>query len=530
MIWSIDFNSGAGSGDIPDGGGSTNGGGLGTGTGSGLVSVDAKIWSSSTPQVQCVPPCVLVLPPIPLASPSIISFAPFTTSYIMQTTIVSGGQTKTTQTARNTTIKVPPVTTTEIELWGVTVFSNDPTVATFTAVQSVTPLPFVVTLPGSATFPPFARPTTTITGQSPPASTSTPAVIFPSSHTVTLQPQPTFTISTKPIPPLTYTSGKPKSTCISHCGKHSCRAFGCGGGCQLFGCGRSCGLFGCGGGCGLFGCGGGCGIFGCGGGCGLKGCGSQCPGCGPGPPPDGGGEDHNDDDDDDGEDDALCLLQEADIDDTGIVDIEGTTGVPSGYQEPGRVFVSTAPPPPRSTVTKVVIVPAPTPDVPPPPPNPEPPRPNPDTEKNQCFDGGSWADRADVIEAVKSFCSSAQDADPKWRHSPHYGGYTLKNNEFVRFVEPANLESGWPVDIIISIQALNGCEFTIDGPAPNQECGRILRRVIDRCDTVSGEARKQGGKVTSNCAVWSLDMAFNGDILVDDVCDAVGGGSVLCAA
>lgn len=76
MVWSVDFDSGAGSGDTPDGGG-TSGGGTGSGgneTGSGIVEVDSNIWSSQNPQVQCEPPCVLVLPPIPLPEPSTMSF------------------------------------------------------------------------------------------------------------------------------------------------------------------------------------------------------------------------------------------------------------------------------------------------------------------------------------------------------------------------------------------------------------------------------------------------------------------------
>ena len=160
MVWSIDFDSGAGSGDIPDGGAtnSTSSSG-GTGTGSGLVYVDPVIWTKPSALVQCQPPCVLVLPPSPLPSPSTISFPPFTTSFVIQSIIIQGGSTVTSEVTAQTTISVPPVTSTAIEVWAITVFSQDTTLATFSPVQSVTPLSFAVTLPGSEAAPPFPTPT-----------------------------------------------------------------------------------------------------------------------------------------------------------------------------------------------------------------------------------------------------------------------------------------------------------------------------------------------------------------------------------
>ncbi len=552
MVWSVDFDSGAGSGDTPDGGG-TSGGGTGSGgneTGSGIVEVDSNIWSSQNPQVQCEPPCVLVLPPIPLPEPSTMSFPPFTTSYIVQTTEVTNGQTVTTSKTVQTVINIPPVTTTEIEVWGVTVFSQDTTPATFTAVQSITPLSFVVTLPGSAYFPVFATPTIDPSVSTSSSSSSTIVPFFPSSHLITIQPQPTVSITTTPGPSITYSSGKPTSTCKSHCGHHGCQTFGCGGGCKLFGCGSGCGLFGCGGGgCGLLGCGGGCGIFGCDGGCGLKGCGSSnCPDCGPGP----GGDTQNGSDNQDNQDDdeeEVCKLQQAGICDGsgdngsgsdgsggngsgGMTngDVKTITGYTPAQGEVQTTSTTTLPLPAPSTVTTVVIVtaaPAPTPS---PSPDPSPPSPDPSTEKKRCYDSGSWVNRYDAINAVDSFCNKPQDADPAFNNFPHYGGYTVKNNQYIEYQQPASLTSGWPVNIVISIQALNGCEWTIDGPAPDQECGRILRRILDECDTVSGTARKQGGTLTNNCAVWRFDPGFNGDALINDLCDATPALKAVCAA
>jgi hypothetical protein len=316
MIWSVDFDSGAGSGDIPDGRGSTsesepgaesepgsesNSGGIGTG--SGMVYVDSSIWAQDKPEAQCEPPCVLVLPPIQLPALTTISIPPLTTSYFVQSTVEVGDITRTVLMTSKTTIPLPPITTKEIELWAVTIFSTDTKTAPFTAVQSVKPLSFTITLPGSVILPAISTPT-----EFTPVPTK-PPVFFQSSHVVTIHPQPTFSIEIPPKPAITFKTGKPFPPCQNNCGRHSCEIFGCGGDCTLFGCGRTCGLFGCGGSCGLFGCGGGCGVFGCGG-CGLGGCGTKCSDCGPskssGNPPGGidrSEDDDNDDDDDDNNDD-----------------------------------------------------------------------------------------------------------------------------------------------------------------------------------------------------------------------------------
>ncbi|KAI4262989.1 MAG: hypothetical protein L6R42_001847 [Xanthoria sp. 1 TBL-2021] len=544
MIWSIDFDSGAGSGDVPDGGASTGGGdtggdtsGNGTGTGSGLVLVDSSIWTgSNNPQVQCVPPCVLVLPPIPLPQVSTISFPAVTTSYLLRTTTTLNGQVVTTQITKQTVLTIAPVTTSEIELWAVTVFTDDPTSAAFTVVQSVTPSPIIVTLPASADFPPFP----TATGSEGTPSKTTAPLGFTSSHAVTIQPQPTHSISIPPVPTLTFTSGKPASTCTSRCGKHTCRVFGCGGGCQLFGCGKTCGLFGCGGGpCGLFGCGGGCGVFGCGGGCGLLGCGSSnCPLCGPGPPPGGSGggetgeegEPDEEEDEEEEEDQKVCFLMESDLGDGSLIGGEqppaliSTDKIPTipaptnpSTKPTGSTRTINPSPSPRPTETNPIISPAPEPPIESPPPDPDPPAPDPSTEKKQCYDSGSWVDREASINALNSFCSRPEDADPDYSGFDHYGGHVMKDNEFIEYHIPNCLCCDIPVDIVISVQVLNGCEFEIDGPSPDQECGRILRRIIDQCDTVSGESAKQGGTVQSNCAIWRFDPGLNWGHLFDTI-------------
>ncbi|KAL8833094.1 MAG: hypothetical protein Q9170_004503 [Blastenia crenularia] len=364
MIWSIDFDSGSGSGDLPDGDTSANstntssGGGnnpgsgsggnsgssYGGGPGSGLVYVNASIWTDQQPVVACQPPCVIVLPPSQLPSPTVISFPPLTTTYVINTvTGDSSGQGGTpTVVTVTTVVSIPPVTTTEIEMWAVTVFSNDSSAATFTPTQSIQPPSIIVTLLGTA------------------QNTLDSSVSLLKSHTSTIYLQPTYSVDVPSPSPVSYTRGPPKSTCTAHCGHHDCKIFGCGGGCPLFGCGGDCGLFGCGGGCGLAACGGPCGIFGCGG-CGLVGCGvAACPLCGPnivtGPPggssTDGGDdEDDNKDDDDDDEDDEdleACMLIEADLWDDPDADDGSMPGDEVPAQDTTTIDTTT---PPQSIVT-----------------------------------------------------------------------------------------------------------------------------------------------------------------------------------
>ncbi|KAL8958450.1 MAG: hypothetical protein Q9193_004497 [Seirophora villosa] len=159
MIWSIDFDSGSGSGDIPDKGfgtdvtgpssgggnnpgsgssGNSGGGSSGNGVGSGVVYVDGTVWTDPQPPVACEPPCVLILPPIQLPSSTVITFPALTTAYVTNTfsSDAAGQGALPTLLTVTTVIAIPPVTTTEIEVWAITIFPSDPTDATFTPVQS----------------------------------------------------------------------------------------------------------------------------------------------------------------------------------------------------------------------------------------------------------------------------------------------------------------------------------------------------------------------------------------------------------
>lgn len=194
--------------------------------------VSPSIWSERNPEVQCQPPCVLVLPPIPLAKPTTISLTPLTTSFLVQSFITEGGSIIEKTVTQQTTISLQPVITTEVEMWAVTLFSQDTTAASFTATPSIMPASTIITLPGSQAIIPIIS-----SGLDPSAFTSTLTqlpVFFASSHTVTIQPQPTVKPTSTPTQPsITYRPGIPKPTCTAACGRHRCNIFGCSGGCAL---------------------------------------------------------------------------------------------------------------------------------------------------------------------------------------------------------------------------------------------------------------------------------------------------------
>lgn len=53
--------------------------------------------------------------------------------------------------------------------------------------------------------------------------------------------------------------------------------------------------------------------------------------------------------------------------------------------------------------------------------------------------------------------------------------------------------------------------FMVDGEGPGSECGRLLRRAVDECDT-QGEDMKYGGRVVGESAVWEIGV-FGGAVV-----------------
>ena len=468
MIWSIDLYSGTGSGDTPDGSGSSDPGSPGSGSGqsgssdgdsSAVVYIDPIIWTQGAPVINCEPPCVFIFPPLILPTVTTITFPPYITSLDVAWSASTGW----TSTVETTTLTIPPVTTTAINAWEYTVTDTN-TASTVTSyfyvTSSVLPPPFVITdNPNPETSPGVDNPrvTRTITPPPYPYTFTTPS---------NNKGNPTTTHTNAAVFPIvTYKPGKPGPICKSGCGKP----------CLIF-CSHPCLL--------------------------------DCPDGGddfpdpinphppprppppaendplptgkPGadkPPPDPSENDPEDPEEE--EDDDECAAE------FGLA--APTYDGPIGNPAPSPT-VSIAPPPP--------------PPSPSPPPNPSPPSPNPATESLHCYNSGAVTGRGDAIKALDSFCDNFQGTvlDATSPHSPQ----TLNG----QYGAVCAVASSCFVDIHVSVTVTNGCRFTIDGPDPDQDCGRIIRETIDKCDT-SSTRFKQGGTVTSNCAIWSFDPNTN---------------------
>ncbi|CAG8425026.1 unnamed protein product [Penicillium salamii] len=214
-----------------------------TGSGSatsGEVYAPPEIWKSSKPDVECIPPCRIILPPYPLKDDTTITFNSMVTSVWTK----SGTSTET----KTTILSVPSLVTNEIPFWPVVIPSGMTTPAAFYPLQSVMPpsRPMVLNS-NEAPFSPV------------PSGSATPKPIFAEgTQTVTIQPQATVSVSVgSNIPSVTWSNATPSKTCTTGCGTDSCELFGgcdssnpaddcgtqgCGGGCNIQGCSQSCGL------------------------------------------------------------------------------------------------------------------------------------------------------------------------------------------------------------------------------------------------------------------------------------------------
>ncbi|KAH6648205.1 hypothetical protein BKA67DRAFT_683676 [Truncatella angustata] len=265
------------------------------------VYIDPDIWSSATPLVSGPPGATLIWPPMPLGSATTISFPLWTTtitysSLTSRTSTLTDGSTSTypayVDVSWLTVLTIPPVTTTAIPVWGVTLDTSSiggPIVLT----SSVQPPPFTVIVTpvmSGTTSIIGATETTTSSGAaviwgsltySPPVQTETLGGITtviggvtlpPAAVVVTPNPHPTTTPepgTTDPIinsnKPSWTSADTPKPTAISGCP----------------GCGEVCVLF----------------------------CDPDCPFCPPGVFGNGGdGEDGDDDDDDDDDSNAAYTI------------------------------------------------------------------------------------------------------------------------------------------------------------------------------------------------------------------------------
>lgn len=463
MIWSVDMFSGSGSGDVPDGNGSTdpsNPGG-GQGDGSGVIYIDPSIYDKSSPEVNCKPPCTLILPPKSLTKATTITFPPYVTSLDVAWSESTGW----TSIVQTTTITIPPVTTTEIEVWAYTVSDTRTTsgaYSTFRITPSIRPSPFTIKddpnplKKSGVSHPPVTR---TITPPPWPYTYTPPGGGRPTSTSTT-----TTDIVPVIFPIVTWKPGPPGPVCKSKCGKP----------CLIF-CDHPC----------LLDC--------TDGGNDFPGPNNPNPPKKPKPtpkpephpsgtptkpvvPPDPKGTDPKNEEQE--EDDQKCAIE---------------------FDLPLPTFR----PPASSTSVK----PKPSPPAPSPPPPPDPPKPRRETEEVHCYDSGQFINRGLAIEALEYFCDDFEGvvldaSQPGTRRTLSNGGYG------VHCIGEHGSVGGCFVSVQISVTVKNGCRFKMEGKGANQECGRVLRRIIDQCDTSSTQF-KQGGTVESNCASWRFDPNNN---------------------
>ncbi|KAI9798404.1 MAG: hypothetical protein M1833_004798 [Piccolia ochrophora] len=562
MVWSVDFNSGPGSGNTPDGGAGAvgsgpgseisglNGGAGAAGNGPGLtggagagapgdndVYIDPIIWTQPNPIIQCQPPCRYILPPYPLGGVTTISFPPLSTSLavalpVVRTVTLPDGsvslETGRTTVTQATVINIPPVTTSAIEVYAFSVSDKDAPSLAYTVTRSILPPPFTITddpgpLIEGVTQPPVIRtifpPVYPYPSGSGAGGGPTPAPVVPSvgGPTPTDGPPPGQNEDTDddtgpPFPVLFHKPGVPGPLCIANCGK-ACKFF-CSGPC-LLSCSENGEDFGP-----------------------------------PGPPPggdnpgSGGGadgentEEEDEEEEEEEEEDDACKIEvnPEDEEDGGEVngadeesDESGDDPIPpkpnpddennndggddedeadagdededeadAGDEDTGDEDDSgdegTEPPDDTVVPTITVTLPQVTVTVSR---DPNAPTPDPNTEEVEC-NSGSWVNRGEAINALYAFCET-------------YDGTRMTGDDSV--LKHWNYGQGNTVDVKISVTVTNGCDFKIEGNGDDDtECGRILRRTFDECNT-DGVNFKRGGTVTSNCAIWALDPTIKDPFL-----------------
>ncbi|KAJ4424540.1 hypothetical protein N0V82_000864 [Gnomoniopsis sp. IMI 355080] len=176
------------------------------------IYVNPDIWGSATPVVTALPGVTLIWPPMPLSSTTTITFDPWTTtvSYSSLTTTTTTATDGTISTvpwfvyvSYLTVLTIPPVTTTAIPVWGVTLPTGSDTEGTFALTSSVQPEPFTITL-----YPTIGGTTSIIDPSTTLTSSTTAAIVWgsitysPAPETATLG-ESTSVIGGTILPPVT---------------------------------------------------------------------------------------------------------------------------------------------------------------------------------------------------------------------------------------------------------------------------------------------------------------------------------------
>ncbi|KAM5505126.1 putative chitinase [Microsporum canis] len=206
MAWSVDLG-GPGTLGNPNsfdpqsteiGGASLDGRGI-TDGGSGEVFISPDIYREPRPVINCYPPCTFILPPFILNNTVTISLPPWTTSLAVgwtttSTTTLPGGSVSTstgfTTVIQTTTLTIPPITTTAVDVWNYIITDTEIITPTVQLTRSIIPPPLTITnnpnpeSKSGISHPPVTR---TVTPPPYPHTTIIPGIHLP---TVTVKPGP----------------------------------------------------------------------------------------------------------------------------------------------------------------------------------------------------------------------------------------------------------------------------------------------------------------------------------------------------
>lgn len=134
-------------------------------SGSSDVYISPEIYKADKPGIACIPPCTFIMPRLTLDDVTTITFPPYTTSlevlwWTVQAITLPGGAISSSigsvRTIQSTTISIPPLTTSALDMWHWPVTQIDISSTTYMVMSSILPPPFMITnsVPAGAVAPP----------------------------------------------------------------------------------------------------------------------------------------------------------------------------------------------------------------------------------------------------------------------------------------------------------------------------------------------------------------------------------------